>query len=175
MTDDGFSPAEEVSPAPAGDTSPADLAQELALAAAARDEYLEHYRRIAAEFDNYKKRMAREQQSMISRAAERLVGDLLPVLDDLERAVDAFADHSKEHVAEGVSLVHRALKTLLEKEGLVELDPDGETFDPHRHEALLQQPSDAPEGTVIQVLQKGFVLGERVIRPARVIVSAPKE
>jgi molecular chaperone GrpE len=140
--------------------------------AAERDEYLDHYRRIAAEFDNYKKRMAREQQALVQRAGERLVVDLLPVLDDLERAVDAFADHSKEHVAEGVSLVHRALRTLLEKEGLIEVDPTGEAFDPHRHEALLQQPSPAPEGTVIQVLQRGFLLGERVVRPARVIVSA---
>ncbi len=144
----------------------------LAVLAAERDEYLEHYRRVAAEFDNYKKRMARDQVALLQRAAERLVIDLLPVLDDLERAVDAFADHSKEHVAEGVALVHRALRTLLEKEGLVEVDPGGEAFDPHRHEALMQQPSDTPEGTIVQVLQKGFLLGERVIRPARVIVSA---
>ena len=97
------------------------------------------------------------------------------MLDDLERAVDAFAEHDKEHVQEGVNLVHRALKTLLEKEGLAEIDPLGEPFDPHNHEALLQQPSDAPEGSVIQVLQKGFRLGERVIRPARVIVAARAE
>ena len=152
-----------------------DLVTRLADAEARRDEYLDHYRRVAAEFDNYKKRIAREQQALFQRASERLVADLLPVLDDLERAVDAFADHSKEHVAEGVSLVHRALKTLLEKEGLVELDPSGEAFDPHRHEALLQQPSAAVEGTVIEVLQKGFVLGDRVIRPARVVIAAAKE
>ena len=96
------------------------------------------------------------------------------MLDDLERAVDAFEEHDKEHVQEGVALVHRALKTLLEKEGLAEIDPLGEPFDPHKHEALLQQPSDAPEGSVIQVLQKGFRLGERVIRPARVIVAAER-
>jgi molecular chaperone GrpE len=140
-----------------------------------RDEYLDHYRRIAAEFDNYKKRMAREQQGMMQRATERLVADLLPVLDDLERAVDAFAEHDAAHVREGVELVHRALRTLLEKEGLAEIDPLGAAFDPHQHEALLQQPSDAPEGSVIQVLQRGFRLGERVVRPARVIVAAPKE
>jgi molecular chaperone GrpE len=142
---------------------------------AERDEYLDHYRRVAAEFDNYKKRIARDQQSTTQRATERIVAGLLPVLDDLERAVDAFAEHDKEHVQEGVGLVHRALKTLLEKEGLAEIDPLGEPFDPHNHEALLQQPSDAPEGSVIQVLQKGFRLGERVIRPARVIVAARAE
>jgi molecular chaperone GrpE len=142
---------------------------------AERDEYLDHYRRVAAEFDNYKKRIARDQHSTTQRATERIVAGLLPVLDDLERAVDAFAEHDKEHVQEGVGLVHRALKTLLEKEGLAEIDPLGEPFDPHNHEALLQQPSDAPEGSVIQVLQKGFRLGERVIRPARVIVAARAE
>ncbi len=140
-----------------------------------RDEYLDHYRRVAAEFDNYKKRIAREQQGMMQRATERLVTDLLPVLDDLERAVAAFAEHDAEHVREGVELVHRALSTLLAKEGLAEIDPLGLEFDPHQHEALLQQPSDAPEGSVIQVLQRGFRLGERVVRPARVIVAAPKE
>src|SRR6187200_1286803 len=76
---------------------------------AERDEYLNHYRRVAAEFDNYKKRIAREQQSTTQRATERIVAGLLPVLDDLERAVDAFAEHDKEHVQEGVNLVHRAL------------------------------------------------------------------
>jgi molecular chaperone GrpE len=136
-----------------------------------RDEYLEHYRRIAAEFDNYKKRMAREHDALVQRASARLVSALLPVLDDLERAVAAFDEHDKEHVEEGVRLVHRALRTLLEKEGVIEIDPLGEVFDPHLHEALLQQPSDAPPGSVVEVLQKGFQLHDRVIRPARVVVA----
>ena len=148
---------------------------ELAALAAERDRYLDQMRRIAAEFDNYKKRVAREQESLTRRAGERLILDLLPVLDDLERAVDAFEVHDKEHVAEGVALVHRALSSLLEREGLEEVTPDGEPFDPHRHEALLSQPSDQPEGTVIQVVQKGFVLGDRVLRPARVVVAASQE
>jgi molecular chaperone GrpE len=163
---------EEVPSASDADGAPADP---IARLEAERDEYLNHYRRVAAEFDNYKKRIARDQQSTTQRATERIVAGLLPVLDDLERAVDAFAEHDKEHVQEGVGLVHRALKALLEKEGLAEIDPLGEPFDPHNHEALLQQPSDAPEGSVIQVLQKGFRLGERVIRPARVIVAARTE
>src|ERR1700757_1693624 len=85
---------------------------------AERDEYLNHYRRVAAEFDNYKKRIARDQQATVQRATERIVAGLLPVLDGLGRPVSAFEDHDKEHVQEGVELVHRALKTLLEKEGL---------------------------------------------------------
>jgi molecular chaperone GrpE len=97
------------------------------------------------------------------------------VLDDLERAVEAFEVHDKEHVAEGVALVHRALRGMLEREGLSEVAPEGEPFDPHLHEALLTQPSDAPEGTVIQVVQKGFKLGDRVLRPARVVVAAAQE
>ena len=163
--------SEEVPSASAAD----DTTDPIARLEAERDEYLNHYRRVAAEFDNYKKRIARDQQSTTQRATERIVAGLLPVLDDLERAVDAFAEHDKEHVQEGVELVHRALKSLLEKEGLAEIDPLGEAFDPHNHEALLQQPSDAPEGSVIQVLQKGFRVGERVIRPARVVVAARAE
>jgi molecular chaperone GrpE len=143
----------------------------LARIEAERDEHLDQLRRLAAEFDNYKKRVAREQQEVRERAAERLIGDLLPVYDDLERAVAAFDQHETDAIADGVALVQRALWTLLEREGVSEIDPAGEAFDPHRHEALLSQPSDQPEGTVIEVVQRGFALGDRVLRPARVIVA----
>ena len=143
----------------------------LALAERDRDDYLDQLRRLAAEFDNYKKRMAREHEELRERAAERLLRDLLPVFDDLERALEAFETAENDAIANGVALVHRALWTLLEREGVAELDPTGEMFDPHRHEALLSQPADAPDGTVLQVLQKGFLLGDRVLRPARVVVA----
>lgn len=144
----------------------------LALAERERDEHLDALRRVAAEFDNYKKRMAREHEELRQRAAERLLRDLIPVFDDLERALGAFADSdSAAAIADGVALVHRALWTLLEREGVSELDPLGAAFDPHRHEALLSQPADAPEGTVLEVIQKGFLLGDRVLRPARVVIS----
>lgn len=143
----------------------------LALAERERDDYLDQLRRLAAEFDNFKKRMAREHVELRERAAERLLRDLLPVFDDLERALDAFETAENDAIADGIALVHRALWTLLEREGVAELDPTGEMFDPHRHEALLSQPADAPDGTVLQVLQKGFLLGDRVLRPARVIVA----
>ncbi len=136
-----------------------------------RDQHLDTLRRLAAEFDNYKKRMAREHVELRERAAERLLRDLLPVFDDLERALTAFETADKEAIADGVSLVHRALWTLLEREGVSELDPQGEPFDPHRHEALLEQPADAPDGTILEVIQKGFLLGDRVLRPARVVVA----
>ncbi len=136
-----------------------------------RDEYLDALQRLKAEFDNYRKRVAREEQQLVTRASERLVKQLLPMLDDLERAVGAAVEHGEVKLGDGVRLVHRALADLLVREGLVEVETDG-AFDPHTQEALLSQPSEADEGTVIQVLQKGYRLGDRVLRPARVIVSA---
>jgi molecular chaperone GrpE len=135
------------------------------------EQRLDDLRRLAAEFDNYRKRVARDQDALARRAAERLVGSLLPVLDDLERALEAAARHEEATLEDGVRLVHRALSEALRKEGLAEIATDG-PFDPHVHEALLSQPSEAPEGDVIQVLQKGYELGDRVLRPARVVVSA---
>jgi molecular chaperone GrpE len=129
------------------------------------------YLRLAADFDNYRKRVAREQASLTARANERLLNELLPVLDDLERALEAAAEHEEAKLEEGVRLVHQALVGLVERHGLSEIDTDG-GFDPHVHEALLTQPGEgAAEGSVLQVLQKGYRLGERVLRPARVIVA----
>jgi molecular chaperone GrpE len=136
-----------------------------------RDEYLDALQRLKAEFENYRKRVAREHGDVVARAAERLVKQLLPVLDDLERALDAAAEHEEAELEEGVRLVHRSLADTLAREGLVEIETDG-AFDPHTQEALLAQPSEAAEGTVIQVLQKGYRLGDLVLRPARVVVSA---
>jgi molecular chaperone GrpE len=144
---------------------------ELALAQKERDEYLDALQRLKAEFDNYRKRVAREEAALGARASERLVSQLVPVLDDLERALEAASQHEEATLEEGVRLVHRALADALAKEGLAEIPTDGK-FDPHTQEALLSQPSEADEGTVIQVLQKGYTLGERVLRPARVVISA---
>jgi molecular chaperone GrpE len=144
---------------------------ELTLVTRQRDEYLDALQRLKAEFDNFRKRAQRDQADLISRASERLVKQLLPVVDDLERALEAAANHEEAQLEEGVRLVHRALADVLAREGLVEVETDG-TFDPHTQEALLSQPSEAEEGTVIQVLQKGYRLGDRVLRPARVVVSA---
>ena len=137
-----------------------------------RDDYLDQLRRLAAEFDNYKKRVAREHAEIRERANERLLTELLPVYDDLERALEAFGDgRDGDAIADGVALVQRSLWGVLEREGVSIIDPVGEMFDPHRHEALLSQPSDRPEGTVLEVVQRGYDLGERVLRPARVIVA----
>ena len=130
-----------------------------------RDEYLDALQRLKAEFDNYRKRVARDQQELAVRAHERLIREVLPVLDDLERALAHEGD-----MEEGVRLIHRQLSESLAREGLTEVETDGK-FDPHTQEALLSQPSDQEEGAVIQVLQKGYKLGDRVLRPARVVVS----
>jgi len=139
-----------------------------------RDDYLDALQRLKAEFDNYRKRVARDQQELAARAHERLVKELVPVLDDLERALEAAVDHESAKLEDGVRLVHRSLADALAKEGLTEIPTEG-AFDPHTQEALLSQPSDADEGTVIQVLQKGYALGDRVVRPARVVISSGEQ
>ena len=149
------------------------LEEQVAALEAERDEHLNDLKRVAAEFENYRKRVARDQESLVARAHERLVKELLPVLDDLERALSAAEEHEEAKLEEGVRLVHRELAAALQREGLAEIDTDGQ-FDPHVHEALLSQPSDAEEGSVIEVVQKGYTLGDRVVRPARVVVAAPK-
>jgi molecular chaperone GrpE len=150
------------------------LEEKLAALEAERDEYLNDLKRVAAEFENYRKRAARDQESLVARAHERLVKELLPVLDDLERALAAAEEHEEARLEEGVRLVHRELAAALEREGLAEIETNG-AFDPHVHEALLSQPSDAEEGSVLEVVQKGYRLGDRVLRPARVVVAAPRE
>jgi molecular chaperone GrpE len=146
------------------------LEERAALLEKERDEHLDDLKRLAAEFDNYRKRMARDQQSLAARAHERLVKELLPALDDLERTLAAAVSEDGGALLEGVKLVHRELKEALEKEGLAEIETNGR-FDPHVHEALLSQPSDKEEGAIVDVLQKGYRLGDRVLRPARVVVS----
>lgn len=146
------------------------LEERAALLEKERDEHLDDLKRVAAEFENYRKRVARDQASQAARAHERLVKELLPVLDDLERALEAASEHEEGKLEEGVRLVQRELQKALGKEGLVEIETNG-NFDPHVHEALLSQPSEQDEGAILEVLQKGYRLGDRVLRPARVVVS----
>jgi molecular chaperone GrpE len=150
------------------------LEERVAALEAERDERLNDLKRLAADFENYRKRVARDQESLVARAHERLVKELLPVLDDLERALAAAEEHEEAKLEEGVRLVQRELASALAREGLAEVETNGH-FDPHVHEALLSQPSDAEEGSVLEVVQKGYKLGDRVVRPARVVVAAPKQ
>jgi molecular chaperone GrpE len=164
-------------PVPVSDTGagpeqpPAGEDVRLAALERERDEYLDALQRLKAEFDNYRKRTVREQEALAGRAGEALVKELLPVLDDLERALAAAEDHEEARLEDGVRLVHRSLLEALQRHGLELIETDG-AFDPHVHEALLAQPSDEAEpGSVLQVLQKGYRLGDRVLRPARVVVA----
>ena len=154
---------------PAAEEQPA--VDEVAELTKERDDYLDALQRLKAEFDNYRKRVARDQRELAARAHERLVRELVPVLDDLERALEAATEHEEGKLEEGVRLVHRSLADALAKEGLSEIETSGK-FDPHTQEALLSQPSEAAEGSIIQVLQKGYSLGDRVLRPARVVISS---
>lgn len=136
-----------------------------------RDQRTEALARLQADFDNFRKRTDRERDEASTRAAERLIGELLPVLDNLERALDAAEQHEEAMLIDGVRLVQRSLADTLVREGVEEIAAEG-MFDPHTQEALMTQPSDKPEGEIVTVLQKGYRLGERIVRPARVIVSA---
>lgn len=158
--------------AESGQTGPAPSPEDLALATAERDEYLALAQRVQADFENYRKRAARDQERLVAHAHERLVQELLPILDDLERTLEAAAKHEEAALVDGVKLVEQSLRKALRKEGLVEIDADG-PFDPHVHEALLTQAQDGAEpGTVLQVVQRGYRIGDRVLRPAKVIVAA---
>jgi len=159
--------------APAAATVPA-FGEEVAALAAERDEYLDHLRRLQAEFDNYRKRLQRDSEELRLRAAEAVVESLLPVIDNMGRALDAAARHEEGQLIAGLELVAGQLRGTLEGHGLDEVDVDaGTPFDPNVHEAVLTQPSDEyDEGTVLQVLERGYLLHGRLLRPARVIVAS---
>ena len=136
-----------------------------------RDEYLDLARRAQADFENYRKRAARESAASGERAKSGLVRELLPVVDNLERAL-ASAQQGEQHLAEGVRLVHSALIAVLERNGVVPFDPRGDRFDPGEHEALSMREQDgAQAGLVIDVVEKGYRANGSILRPARVVVS----
>jgi molecular chaperone GrpE len=137
-----------------------------------RDEYLDLARRAQADFENYRKRAAKEAALAGQRAKSGLVRELLPVVDNLERAL-ASAGDDEQHLAEGVRLVHSELIAVLERNGVEQFDPRGERFDPGEHEALSMRSEDGAEsGTVLDVVEKGYRANGSVLRPARVVVSS---
>ncbi len=135
-----------------------------------RDEYLELAQRARADFENYKKRAAREGQDALVRGKTEVGRAVLPALDSLERALGMEGDG----LAEGVQLVHNELKNALAAAGIEAIDPMGEAFDPEVHEALSSRPAEDGEkpGTVVETVQRGYRLGTTLIRPARVVVTA---
>ena len=137
-----------------------------------RDEYLDLARRAQADFENYRKRAAKEAAAAGERAKSGLVRELLPIVDNLERAL-ASAGEGERHLAEGVLLVYSALVAVLERNGVEQFDPAGELFDPAEHEALsMREEAGAESGVVLDVVEKGYRANGTILRPARVVVSS---
>ncbi len=150
----------------------ADLAK-LSQLESERDEYLDTLRRVQAEFENYRKRVIKEQTALVDRATSGLVEQLLPVLDSFELALknlDAAGSEELESVRKGVELVYAELLGALEKAGLSRIEAEGKPFDPNVHEAVMQEDGDG-EPVVTDVLRTGYTLKGRVLRPAMVKVT----
>jgi molecular chaperone GrpE len=145
----------------------AALSEELEATRRERDEYLDTLRRLKAEFENSRKRQERERARILETASERLVVELLPILDNLDRALEAEGD-----IHEGVRAIRDQLVSALGKEGLLPVASDGQHFDPNVHEAVLSQPTEEhEEGTILQTFQRGYLLNGKPIRPAKVVVA----
>ncbi len=145
---------------------------ELDVAVRERGEYLELAQRTQADFENFRKRASRDTAAAGERARGGVVKELLPVLDNLERAL-ASANPEESHLAGGVQLVHSELVGVLSRNGVEQFDPTGEKFDPTDHEALTVRPEEGTEsGFVVETVEKGYRAGDTVLRPARVVVSA---
>jgi molecular chaperone GrpE len=142
-----------------------------------RDEYLALAQRTQADFENYRKRVGREAAEAEARGRGTLARSLLPVLDNLERALAAAEpidrDTAPNHLAHGVKLVYEELAGVLRGAGVESYSPEGEAFDPDWHEAMMTRPGEA--GKVLEVLEKGYRLNGQVLRPARVVVGAAGE
>jgi molecular chaperone GrpE len=185
----GAPPSEPAAPEPRADEQPGakhegdavqqDIDELLLEARKERDEYLELAQRTKADFENYRRRASREASEAERRAKAGLARELVPVLDNLERALgaaqidpDEAGDGDGAGLAHGVLLVYRDLRATIERAGVETYDPVGEKFDPEWHEALSMRPAEGAEpGTVLETVEKGYRLDGQVLRPARVVVS----
>jgi molecular chaperone GrpE len=172
LADDQPGLASEAAPDAGG--APDDL-DALQAKAAKADEYLGLAQRTQADFENYRKRSARDAAAATQRGAMKLAKELLPAVDNLERALEhapEASDDSEQAFVAGIKHVHSDLIAALQRAGIERYSPEGEPFDPTLHEAVAQQPIDgfAP-GTVVEVFQRGYRSGENVVRPARVVVA----
>ena len=164
----GSSSDEEV---PAEERTPED---ELAAARAEAAQYLDDLKRLKAEFENYRKRMVKEQTAMIERASDAMIERLLPILDNFELALLA-ADRTKDYASmvKGVEMVYGELIELLQKEGLERIDALGKPFDPERHDAVMRVEGEGDEVLVLEEMRPGYAIGGRVVRPTMVKVGPP--
>jgi molecular chaperone GrpE len=175
-------PEAATEPEPATEPAPVDLEAVTAKAQRA-DEYLELAQRTKADFENYRKRVAREAAAAQERGVVKLARELLPAIDNLDRALAAIGAADPEAtgqassngdgtLASGIKLVHADVIAALARHGIEPFSPQGEPFDPVYHEAVAQQPVEGAEpGTVVEVYQRGYRIGETVLRPARVLVA----
>jgi molecular chaperone GrpE len=157
-----------------GDPAPSDAGiDELAKAREEAEQLRDRLLRTTAEFDNYRKRVDRERRDMAERAAESVLADLLPIIDDLERALAAAdAGESAEGYRRGVELIHRQLLDLITRRGVTPIETVGQMFDPHLHQSVSSAPSSQHrDGEIIEELRRGYRLGERLLRPAMVKVA----
>ncbi len=169
---------------PGREEAPATPEDELSAKAAKADEYLELAKRTKADFENYRKRASREIAAAQERGIAKLAKELLPGVDDLDRALEAAersaaaqgtngaGDDIESQLVSGIKLVHADVIAGLARVGIERFSPHGERFDPQHHEAVAQQPVEGAEsGTIVEVYQRGYRLGETVLRPARVVVA----
>jgi len=184
VLDDGTSPV----PLPGG-SEPAALQRKVQLLESQLEESFKRARetgdrlketherllRTAAEFDNFKKRALKEKEDAQKFGNERILKDFLPVMDNLERALEHAGEQNLAQVVEGVKLVQKLFESTLAKHGVVGFSAVGKPFDPTVHEALMQQESDQPSGTVLSEMAKGYKLHERLVRPSAVVVSKGRD
>jgi len=154
-----------------------DLEKQVEASDREAEEYLDHLKRLKAEFENYKKRMVKERQQIVTWAIEDLIKEFLPVLDDLERAIDsASISQDFSSLIQGIKMVYDHFKQLLKKKGLEEISSQGEEFDPNLHEAIMRIESDEhPDNVVVEEMRKGYKFKDRVLRPAMVKVNRRKK
>jgi molecular chaperone GrpE len=165
LPQDGTPDPDVVEPSDAADDRIAQITRE-------RDEYYDRVLRLTAEFDNYRKRIERERRETAERAAASLFEELLPIVDDLERALGAEAGPGAESYRQGVEIIYKQLADLLTRRGVTVMDVVGNDFDPHVHQAVAHEESPgARDGEVIEELRRGYKLGDRLLRPAMVKVA----
>jgi len=165
MTDEGAPSAPSTDPSDALATEVTELRRE-------RDDFYDRLLRKSAEFDNYRKRTDRERREMIDVAAQNLLLELLPILDDFERALAVPVPAGAERYREGIELIYKQLQDLLKKRGVTPIDAVGADFDPHIHQAVVQELSPTHrEGEVTAELRRGYRLGDRLLRPSMVKVA----
>lgn len=157
---------------PEAEAQPAGAAAEIADLQKQRDDLYDRLLRTSAEFDNYRKRIDRERQQASESAAAALIADLLPLVDDFERALNADGGTGPDAYRQGVELIHKQLLELLRRRGVRPIEALGADFDPHFHQAVSYEPAEGRrDGEVIEEFRRGYMLGDRLLRPAMVKVA----